>query len=119
MKIDIQPKYIFLLVLSILLITYSSYQARFLIFGPQIWIDSPKDGHSLESSLVTIEGRAKNIAWISLNDRQIFTDEKGAWSEKLIVSDGISIMSVKARDRLGRETEKHLQIVKSTQVDLR
>lgn len=119
MKIDVQSKHIFLLILFIFLIAYSSYQARFLILGPRIWIDSPKDGYLSENSLVTIEGRAKNISWISLNDRQIFTDEKGAWSEKLIVSDGISIMAVKARDRLGRKTEKYLQIVRSTQTDLK
>lgn len=111
MKIDIQPKYGLLIILFILLIAYSLYQARFLILGPQIWIINPQDGQTVESPLVIIEGRAKNITWISLNDRQIFTDEKGAWSEKLIVSSGISIMTAKARDRFGRETEKRIQIV--------
>lgn len=111
MKIDIKLKYIFLGILFILLAGYSLYQARFLILGPQIWVESPKNGETVEDSLVIIRGRAKNIAWISLNGRQIFTDEEGNWSEKLIVSPGLSIMTVKARDRFGRETEKILQIV--------
>ncbi len=111
MKIDIQPKYGLLIILFILLTAYSLYQARFLILGPQIWITNPQDGQTVESPLVIMEGRSRNIAWISLNDRQIFTDEEGVWSEKLIVSSGISIMTVKARDRFGRETEKSIQIV--------
>ena len=111
MRIDIQPKYAFLIFFFILLIAYSLYQARFLILGPQIWIESPQDGEKVESPLVIMRGQSRNIAWISLNDRQIFTDEEGKWSEKLIVSEGISIMTMKARDRFGRETKKSVQIV--------
>lgn len=111
MKIDIKPRYGFLIILFLLLIAYSSYQARAFLVGPRIWVENPRDGHLVEDPLVTIEGRSKNIAWISLNDRQIFTDEKGAWSEKLLVSPGLSIMTVKARDRFGRETKKSLTIV--------
>lgn len=111
MRVEIKPKYGILTALFVLLIVYSLYQARFLILGPQIWIDNPQDGRTVESSLVVAEGRSSNIAWISLNDRQIFTDEEGRWSEKLIVSSGISIMTVKARDRFGREVQKSVQIV--------
>jgi len=111
MKFDVKPKYGFLIILFILLIAYSLYQARFLILGPQVWITNPQDGQTVENPIVIMEGRAKNIAWISLNDRQIFTDEGGKWGEKLIVSSGTSIMTVKARDRFGRETKKSVQIV--------
>ena len=108
---DIQPRHALLALLFLLLASYAFYQARFLIFGPQIWIDSPRDGETVPSASVTIEGRSRNIAWISLNDRQIFTDESGKWSEKLIVSQGLSIMTVKARDRFGRDTAKSVRVV--------
>jgi hypothetical protein len=104
----IQPRRALLFGLLALLILYSLYQARVLLFGPQIWIDSHKDGEVLENSLVEIKGGAENIAWISFNDRQIFTDEEGRWEEKLIVSEGSSIITLKARDRFGRETEETL-----------
>ncbi|MDP3763441.1 MAG: hypothetical protein Q8Q92_02165 [bacterium] len=111
MKTDIQLRHAVFIIISILLIVYSLYQARALLAGPQIWIESPQDGETVENPLVVIKGQAKNIAWISLNDRQIFTDENGKWSEKLIVSQGLSIMTVKARDRSGRETEEIVRIV--------
>jgi hypothetical protein len=110
MKIDIKPRYGIMIVLFLLLAFYALYQARALLIGPQIWITSPRDGQTVENSLVTIEGRAKNIAWMSLNDRPIFTDENGLWSEKLAVSEGISIMTLKARDRFGREIEERVRI---------
>ena len=118
MKIDLRPKHAFFIVLFILLIAYSLYQARFLVLGPQIWIDNPQDGSTVDDSLVIMEGRSKNIAWISLNDRQIFTDEEGVWGEKLLVSEGVSIMTVSARDRFGRETSRSVQIVLPTQAGL-
>ncbi|KKU88962.1 MAG: hypothetical protein UY20_C0019G0003 [Candidatus Yanofskybacteria bacterium GW2011_GWA1_48_10] len=111
MTINIKPKYGFLIILLILLIAYSLYQARALLVGPRIWIENPRDGDVVEDPLVIMEGQSKNIAWISLNDRQIFTDEEGNWSEKLLISPGLSIMTVKARDRFGRETEKSVRIV--------
>lgn len=111
MKMDIELKYGLLTILFILLIAYSLYQARFLILGPRIWITSPRDGETVENPLIIVEGQSRNIAWISLNDRQIFTDEKGKWSEKVIVSSGTSIMTVEARDHFGHETKKSVRIV--------
>jgi hypothetical protein len=90
---------------------YVGFQARFLVLGPQVKILTPENGSEVSSSLVSIEGIAKNAAWISLNGRQIFTDRNGFWSEELSVSPGTSILTVKTRDRYGREAEKSVQVV--------
>jgi Glucodextranase, domain B len=111
MTINIKPKYALLIMLFILLIAYSLYQARALLIGPRIWVESPQDGSTVENPLVTVEGQSENIAWMSLNDRQIFTDEDGKWSEQLLVSSGLSIMTIKAHDRFGREIKKSVRVV--------
>ena len=111
MRYHIKPKYIILILLFILLIAYSLYQARALLTGPQIWVENPQNGHTVNDPLIIVEGTSKNIAWISLNDHQIFTDEEGRWSEKLLVSPGLSIMTINARDRFGREIKKNVQVV--------
>lgn len=107
----VKPKHVLLITLFLLLVSYSLFQARVLLTGPRIWIDNPQDGDTVRNPLIVMEGRTRNIAWLSLNGRQIFTDEEGRWSEKLIVSKGLSIMTVRARDRFGREKEKALRIV--------
>jgi hypothetical protein len=104
-------KHIIIAASSIIAVLYLGYQARFLIFGSGLKITYPQNGALVATPLLTIEGRAKNIAWISLNDRQIFTDEKGFWKEKLMVSPGPSIITVKTRDRFGRVEEKTIQVV--------
>lgn len=110
-KINIKPKHALLFVLFLLLISYSLFQARFLILGPQVWISRPVDGEIVGSPLLVMSGRARNAAWLSLDGRQIFTDENGFWEEKLIVSEGLSIMTVTAQDRFGRERQKSVRVI--------
>jgi len=111
MKINLGVRQWILAVLFLLLATYILFQARFIIFGPEIVIENPRDGERLASTLVLMKGRTENIAGISLNDRQIFTDEKGFWEEKLLVSPGASIMTVRVHDRFGRKREKSVRVI--------
>jgi hypothetical protein len=95
----------------VLLIAYSLFQARFVILGPQISIDTPKDNSVLDASLVNVSGHADNVAYLSLDGRQIYTDKSGYWSEKLIAPEGVSIIELSARDRFGREANKTIRVV--------
>ena len=110
MAISFSPRRWLLTLLGVLFVGYVLFQARFLILGPQVWIETPQDGQALSSRVVIVSGEARNAAWISLNGSQIFTDEKGFWSEKLIAPEGTSIMTVRVRDRFGREREAMITI---------
>jgi hypothetical protein len=111
MRVITKPRYAVLFVLLSLVIAYALYQARFIIIGPVVKVTSHTNGERVSEPLVILEGTARNISRISLNDRQIFTDENGVWSEKLIVSSGTSIMTIKAKDRFGREITKRIQLI--------
>jgi hypothetical protein len=104
-------KHIIFASLCLIVILYCIFQARFVLLGSGVRITYPENGALVAAPLLTVEGRAKNIAWISLNDRQIFTDENGFWQEKLMVSSGPSIITVKTRDRFGRVEERSIQVV--------
>jgi hypothetical protein len=110
-KVNFSIKHIAFLLLFIVAVGYVLFQARFVIFGPQVEISYPKHGSLVAASMLSVEGKATNISWISLNDRQIFTDEKGFWSEKLMLPPGVSIITVKTRDRFGREIERSVQVM--------
>lgn len=81
---------------------YIAFQARFLIAGPSITLlqELPV---AQAGEVVMIEGIAKNIVAITLNDRPIFINEDGRFVEPLILENGYSIMTLRARDRYGRE----------------
>ncbi|MBI2482454.1 MAG: hypothetical protein HYV76_02760 [Candidatus Vogelbacteria bacterium] len=105
------PKHlvIFLLGLSIALFAYTRVQA--LIAGPEIIVTTPKDGETVTETIVTLTGTAKRIALITLNGRQIFTNEAGHFKEELLLAYGYNILELKAQDNFGRITTQTLRLV--------
>lgn len=86
-----------------LIALYVLFQARFLITGPQIMLrNEPAIQQNVR--IVTLEGTAVNITHLWLNDRQIFTDEQGNFKEALVLENGYTITTLRAKDRYGRET---------------
>lgn len=105
---------IILIVLALVAIAgYSLFQARHLIAGPILEIHTPHTGERFEDSFIEIVGNATNISYISLNGREIFIDQEGRFSEKLILMEGYNIMTLMARDRFGRTVSKKIELVHS------
>lgn len=96
-------KVIILVVFLGITFAYVAFQARFLITGPQIVLSNEPETHQNER-VVTLEGKAFNITRLWLNDRQIFTDENGYFKEALVLENGYTITTLRARDRYDRET---------------
>lgn len=91
-------------ILSILVLAaYLVFQARFMIQGPQISITKAIPV-SANERIVHVAGVARNITKITLNGRQIFTDEYGQFEEALVLENGYTVATIAAVDRYGRET---------------
>ncbi|KKP79826.1 MAG: hypothetical protein UR80_C0045G0001, partial [Parcubacteria group bacterium GW2011_GWB1_35_5] len=87
----------FIIIFSvILLLSYGVFNARNLIIGPMIEIYSPSQNTETKENLLTIKGRAKNIAFLSLNSKPIFVDMEGLFEEKLLLSPGSNIIEIRA-----------------------
>lgn len=84
---------------------YVGFQARNLIRGPRITL-SPQSTATTTSHarLVTIEGSARNIVKLTFNDKEIHTDNSGAFSHTFMLEQGYSIITLTAEDRFGRVT---------------
>ncbi len=95
------------IIIVLLLIVYGIFQSKDLLRGPIIDIEHPLDGATLQEKIVEVRGEAKNIAYINLNDRQIFVDNDGMFSETIIAPSGYSVIKLSARDKFG-ETEERL-----------
>ena len=92
-------------------VIYSVYQAKNIFKGPTITITNTKNGAMLSDPLLIIEGKAERISFITLNDRQIFIDEKGVLREQLLLQNGYNIISIKATDRFNRRAEERLELI--------
>jgi hypothetical protein len=84
-------------------VAYLIFQARLLIIGPQITLNE-EIAPEHNTRMIELLGKASNITHLWLNDRQIFTDEEGNFKEALILENGYTITTLRAKDRYGRET---------------
>ncbi len=97
--------------LFLIIISYSVFQASKIIMGPKINLTSPENGMTFSNALIEIEGTAKNISYLNLNGRPIFTDKNGRFNEKFLLSPGYNIIKLDARDKFKNYTEKTLELV--------
>jgi hypothetical protein len=87
-------------------LSYGLFEARKLLEGPEITITSPRNGSATSSPLVTIEGTAQNISFLTINDAPAYTDSSGKFVETLSPPAGYTVFTVAAVDRFGRRARK-------------
>lgn len=105
-------KIILILVVVLIILGYIVFSSRVFIEGPQIQVETPLNGAKIEGApLVKIDGKASNIAYFWLNNRQIYTDEDGNFSESLLLYPGYNIIWLTAQDKFGREVKEKLELV--------
>ncbi len=95
---------------GLLIIAYGLFEARRLIVGPEIRIDSPIDGSATSSTAVVVEGMAQNISFLTINDVPYYTDETGKFVYRFSPSAGYTVITVAAIDRFGRRASKSVSI---------
>ncbi len=93
---------LFGLILIVAISGYFAFQARFFLQGPLITLVDQPDIVQTEP-VVSIAGVAKNIVFLTLNDKPIYTDEAGNFKETLILENGYTIMTLRGEDRYGKE----------------
>lgn len=96
-------KFILIFVILGIITVYTVFNSRLLINGPQVTVFEPQDGSVLEDPFIEIKGEAKNISFINLDGDPFFINEDGKFSEKLLLSPGLSIIKIDAKDKFGRE----------------
>jgi hypothetical protein len=98
--------------LSVLVIVILAiFQTRKLITGPKIIIDFPVDGQIFSSSTVQIRGKILDAVETTLNDRPIFIDREGNFSEIVLLSEGINYENIYGKDRFGKERKVRLTLI--------
>lgn len=97
---------------------YAYRQSYEYLRGPVIAITEPKNGSAAATSRMILSGTARNVSFLTLNGRQIFTDERGRFRELLLLHDGYNIMTLEAKDRFGHAETKQLELVYKPQESL-
>jgi inosine/xanthosine triphosphate pyrophosphatase family protein len=90
---------------------FGVYQARFIILGPKITIESPANGSTVTERLVTLKGSASNIKTLTVNGITLYTDDTGHFSERMLLFPGYNTVVVAAQDKFGNRLERRLELV--------
>jgi hypothetical protein len=93
----------FLLIGLVCVAAYVAFQARFLIIGPQLRLTNESE-QLVNQRHITLTGSAANISRLWLNDKPIYADAQGNFTEALVLENGPTIATIRAEDRYGRET---------------
>jgi hypothetical protein len=94
-----------ILVITLCIAGYALFNARLLLAGPEITIESPQNGSSFTDPFIELHGTAKQTSFITLNGNELYTDEQGSFVVPLVLAPGTSIMKLSASDRFERKKE--------------
>src|ERR1035437_9650813 len=94
---------------GLLFFLYKTFQSYFS--GPSITITEPANYTAFSTSTTTIVGIAKRVQDITLDGRSIIIDNKGNFSETILLMPGYNIEIIAAHDQFGHKTEKRLELV--------
>ncbi len=98
-------------IVLLIILGYAYSRTESFIRGPHITIASPQDGQVISDSFFFIEGTIQRAGHITLNGRQIYTNEMGELREAVSLAEGLNIFEIVATDRFGRTIKKVLEVV--------
>jgi hypothetical protein len=115
MKINLKDKNIKWLIirgsgilLFVAIIAFGYFNTLMITRGVKLTASIDKTG---SSPLVYIKGNAKNATYLALNGREIFIDKDGAFTEPVALLPGLSVVTLEAQDKFGKNAEKKFEIV--------
>lgn len=113
----ITPRLVIAAVAVLLLVAVSSYlawQVSTLAAPPALSVTSPSADEVLEGSLADINGRVTLGADVFINDAPVLTDINGNFSEKVALQNGVNVIRIVAKNRLGKTSTVTRNILAKT-----
>lgn len=89
---------------------YLAFQTKGFVFGSDLVIFSPDNGTHIKSSHIVVKGRAVGMSFLSLDGRNIFTDDEGFFEEELILPYGLNIIMIIGEGRFGKVFEEERMV---------
>lgn len=92
----------------LLVLCYGLFEARRLLAGPQLIIDTPINGSATTSPIVTVTGRVANISFLTINGKTASANEQGEFVYRYSPPPGYTALTARASDRFGRQVEQRI-----------
>ena len=90
---------------------YTVMKMKDVIWGVQVTIRGVIDGETVTEPKITLEGNARNIEVLTINDRVVGVSEDGEFRDSLILSPGYNVVSIKGDDKFGKHISQQYRVV--------
>ncbi len=90
---------------------YTVMKMKDVIWGVQVTVRGVIDGETVTEPKITLEGNARNIEVLTINDRVVGVSEDGEFRDSLILSPGYNVVSIKGDDKFGKHISQQYRVV--------
>lgn len=89
---------------------YLYREVNSFVSSPRLFILNPVDGATINDKAVRVEGKAEKDSILFINDQPVLVNEKGEFAEEIGLKGGLNKITVKAKNRFDRESEKSVSV---------
>jgi cytoskeletal protein RodZ len=109
-RIRIQESLIVLGAIFLFFFIFLAYQYRYVFFAPSLSISSPKQGATTAQD-VTISGKTETNATVYVNNEPVSLTSNGEFTKRLTLFSGKTVVTITAKNRMGKETVVKREII--------
>jgi hypothetical protein len=107
-KLNFTPKTIIVLVslfLGVLAVGYVANQIRSVLAPPVLELNEPGEDLTIKGNTLVVAGRAEVGADVTINEQIVLSDRNGEFTESLVLSPGLNVIEVVARNKFNKESK--------------
>ncbi len=97
--------------------SYVSFAVANIIQPPELYLDPIPEQLHIDDRKVTISGETISEATVQINDKSIDVTEDGAFSEDVLLQEGINVFKVVAKTKRSKERVEFRQVVVQGAID--
>lgn len=113
----ITPKLVFTILISVViifLVGYTISEVKKFSAPPEIMINSPQNEQNLTVNKVLVDGKTLDTAIVFINGQIIPVNDRGEFSQEVILVPGVNFIEIKSRSRANKESTKILKVLYKT-----
>ncbi|MBI3952641.1 MAG: DUF4115 domain-containing protein [Candidatus Doudnabacteria bacterium] len=86
-------------------LVYVGSQVRSVLAPPLLELNDPASDGTVSGNSLVVAGRAEIGADVTINSQSVLTDKNGVFNENLILSNGLNIIEIRAKNKFGKENK--------------
>jgi len=94
-----------------IIITFAIWRSLNYARGPHITITQPINGAEISENYTILIGQVERVKHLLINGSNTNIDEKGIFTDNIVVFPGINIITVIAQDQFGRSIKEQITLV--------